>query len=193
MKICIYGGAFDPIHLGHLYIADKVYEELALDRVIFVPNGIPPWKESTLFTIKDRVEMASLSISDNPRFDMDTFEADKGSAPSYAYDTVVYFRDKYPDDKLYLLIGSDTLGGLDRWHRIDELSPLVIFICVERDEHRYSDEELKKFNSKYSISYLRLPYLNISSTYIRHAIKNDLSYRYMVRDNVYSYIGGAGQ
>src|SRR5512143_2284856 len=104
MQICIYGGAFDPIHLGHLYIADKVYEELGLDRIVFVPNGTPPWKEVTLFPVKDRVEMASLSISDNPRFDMDTFEADKPDKPAYAYDTVVYFKNKYPDAKLYFLI-----------------------------------------------------------------------------------------
>lgn len=193
MKICIYGGAFDPIHLGHLYIADKVYEELELDRVVFVPNGIPPWKEVTLFSVKDRVEMASLSISDNPRFDMDTFEADKPDKPAYAYDTVTYFKNKYPDAKLYFLIGSDILKGLDRWHRIGELAAMVTFICVERDEYVLPDSYLEGLRSKYDMVYLKLPYLNISSTYIRHAINNNQSYRYMVRDNVYAYIRGTGQ
>ncbi len=193
MKICIYGGAFDPIHLGHLYIADKVYEELELDRVVFVPNGIPPWKEVTLFSVKDRVEMASLSISDNPRFDMDTFEADKPDKPAYAYDTVTYFKNKYPDAKLYFLIGSDILKGLDRWHRIGELAAMVTFICVERDEYVLPDSYLEGLRSKYDMVYLKLPYLNISSTYIRHAINNNQSYRYMVRDNVYAYISGTGQ
>lgn len=193
MKICIYGGAFDPIHLGHLYIADKVYEELELDRVVFVPNGIPPWKEVTLFSVKDRVEMASLSISDNPRFDMDTFEADKPDKPAYAYDTVAYFKNKYPGAKLYFLIGSDILKGLDRWHRIDELAAIVTFICVERDEYVLPDTYLNELKTKYDMVYLKLPYLNISSTYIRHAIKNNQSYRYMVRESVYAYIRGAGQ
>ena len=193
MKICIYGGAFDPIHLGHLYIADKVYEELELDRVVFVPNGIPPWKEVTLFSVKDRVEMASLSISDNPRFDMDTFEADKPDKPAYAYDTVTYFKNKYPDAKLYFLIGSDILKGLDRWHRIGELAAMVTFICVERDEYVLPDSYLEGLQFKYDMVYLKLPYLNISSTYIRHAINNNQSYRYMVRDNVYAYIRGTGQ
>ena len=188
MKICIYGGAFDPIHLGHLYIADKVYEELGLDRVVFVPNGVPPWKEGTLFPVKDRVEMASLSISDNPRFDIDTFEADKADKPAYAYDTVAYFKNKYPGARLYFLIGSDILKGLGRWHRIGELAAMVTFICVERDEYVLPDSYLEGLKSKYDMVYLKLPYLNISSTYIRHAINNNQSYRYMVRDSVYTYI-----
>ena len=124
---------------------------------------------------------------------MDTFEADKADKPAYAYDTVAYFKNKYPGVRLYFLIGSDILKGLDRWHRIGELAAMVTFICIERDEYVLPDSYLEGLKSKYDMVYLKLPYLNISSTYIRHAINNNQSYRYMVRDSVYAYITRAGQ
>ncbi len=189
MKICIYGGAFDPVHLGHLYIADKTYEELQLDRIVFVPGGIPPWK-NTYFKTQDRIKMLSMAISDNQRFGLDPFEVQNEGEVSYSYDTVEYFRKKYPGDEFYFLIGSDALATLDKWHRIEELSAMITFIAVEREGFVFADEEIKKLKSKYDLIYMKLPYLNISSTYIREALQKNMSYRYMLRDNVYEYIKG---
>lgn len=189
MKICIYGGAFDPVHLGHLYIADKVYEELGIDNVIFVPGGIPPWKKPC-FRVEQRVEMVEIAIADNPRFSMDLFEAHNAGQVSYTYNTILHFCSRYPGAKLYFLIGSDSLLSLAKWHKIEELKKLVTFVAVERDNFVPSAGELEQLQSHYNLIYLKLPYLNVSSTYIREAIDANMTYRYMLKDNVYEYIRG---
>ena len=114
MKIGIMGGTFDPIHNGHLMLGQAAYEAFGLDEVWFLPNGNPPHKESSRIeaSAKERVEMTRLAVSGIPYFRVEPYEAER-DAVSCTWQTLEYFRSKYPDDQMFFIIGADSLGYLD--------------------------------------------------------------------------------
>lgn len=191
-KIGILGGTFDPIHLGHLILAEEVRIQLNLDKVIFIPVGSPPHKEiNTRISPNQRYDMVSLAIADNPYFKVSPMEIRKGGI-SYTIDTIRYLITKYNKDTIYFITGGDSIVDIEKWKESDELLTLCKFVTTYR--RGTSNRELEKFvkdiNAKYdnAVVLLSIPYIDISSTDIRKKVKMGESIKYYVTKDVEEYI-----
>lgn len=134
---CLFGGTFDPIHNAHLRIALEAMKRFALDRVLFIPAGNPPHKESSGVTdYEDRFQMVELACAPYPKFTVSRME--EGQNHSYTVETLRRFRETMaPDDRLFFLIGSDAFDELHSWHQAERVIELTEFIVVERPGHHY--------------------------------------------------------
>ncbi len=129
---CLFGGTFDPIHNAHLRIASEAMKRFALDRVLFIPAGNPPHKESSGVTpYEDRFHMVELACAPYPKFTVSRME--EGQNHSYTVETLRRFRETMaPEDRLFFLIGSDAFDELQSWHQAERVIGLTEFIVVER-------------------------------------------------------------
>ena len=190
MSIALYGGSFDPIHIGHLITAENALETYNLEKIIFIPSYITPLKGRELeASDKNRFEMTKLSTKDNFKFEVSDYEI-SNEGVSYSYNTVKYFSELYKNEKIYFIIGTDRAKDLKKWYNISELSKLVTFIFVARDE-----EDLFKivegddtFYKSISYEIMKSPIIEISSSLIRDNLKNKKSIKYMITDECRSYI-----
>ena len=116
MRIGIMGGTFDPIHNGHLMLGEYAYQQFHLDEVWYMPNGNPPHKSNPEIRkdLQDRAEMTRLAIEEIPYFRLCTYEIDRKET-SYSYQTMEYFKETYPQDEFYFIIGADSLFNLETW------------------------------------------------------------------------------
>ncbi len=192
MKIGIMGGTFDPIHIGHLILAERVRDSKELDQVIFIPTGVNPLKkDKNISSSVHRLEMLRLAIESNPYFSISTIEIERGGL-SYTIDTLRALRVKYKDDDLYFIIGSDIIFQLEKWKDFKELFKLCKFILVDRpgNEYKEIDEKIQELNINYQLSFERitLPLMDISSSDIRNRVKSKKSIKYLVPTNVEDYI-----
>lgn len=143
MKIGIYGGSFNPIHIGHIEIARQAIKELNLDKLYFVPAYKSPFKSKIKYApAEDRVNMINLVKPEGTEISM--FEINRKNI-SYTIDTISYFKQKFPHDELFLIIGSDNVGKLNKWKNIDEISTWAKIIVFKRDNN-FSKENIKKYN-----------------------------------------------
>ncbi len=191
MRYGLFGGTFDPIHLGHLITAEVLAEKLSLDKVVFIPAGVPPHKKAIPITSANhRVNMVKLAIKDNPKFTIDLYEINKTS-PSYTIETVEYFKRKFPDDEIILLIGADSLPELPDWFKFDELIGIVeiksayrggfdINEVFDRLKVRVSPDQFEKLKN----SIIRTNMIEISATDIRTRIREGRSIKYLVPEDV---------
>jgi nicotinate-nucleotide adenylyltransferase len=181
-RIGILGGTFNPLHIGHLAIAEVAQEKMDLDKVIFVPSSKPPHKRIThLATAKERLEMVRLSIKNNPKFDVSDYEVKKGGK-SYTVDTAQYFRKKFGDDvKLFFIVGGDAASQLHTWRNVDEIRQYVSFVVVNRPGHDDCTPEIPHHS-------ITMPGLDIASSYIRRRIVQGKSIKYLVPEEVFRYI-----
>jgi nicotinate-nucleotide adenylyltransferase len=179
-RVGLFGGTFDPIHLGHLILAESALEELKLDRIIFIPAAISPHKTGAPPTLSasDRMEMIRLAIKGESRFSFDDCEI-RREGPSYTIDTVRYLLGNYPGVRFLYLIGADNVSELTSWHESEELKKLVDFAVFERSE--MTEEEIKNF----PVIHRRI---DISSTEIRERLAKGLSVRYLLPSPVYEYM-----
>jgi nicotinate-nucleotide adenylyltransferase len=179
-KIGILGGTFNPPHITHLMIADQVANQLGLDKVLFIPDYLPPHADlKTTIAAEHRVEMVRLAIEDNPLFDLDLIEINRGGQ-SYTFDTIKALKEMHPENDYYFIIGGDMADYLPTWHRIDELVKLVQFVGVDRPAYERQD--------RYPIIWVDTPKTDISSTKIRQNVKNGCSIKYQVPQKVEEYI-----
>ncbi|QTL97660.1 nicotinate-nucleotide adenylyltransferase [Iocasia frigidifontis] len=190
MELAILGGTFDPVHLGHLLIAEQVLNRFDLDKIIFMPAGVPPHKNnSQILPSHHRLEMLKLAIRDNPLFNYSRYELDK-EGQSYTADTLRYFKNKQGVDRVYFIIGADSLLDIFNWKEPDYLLANAFFIVAQRPG--YSIDNILREND-YSPYFDRIFIMNsffidISSTFIRQAVKNGDSIRYQVTEAVKNYI-----
>ena len=181
-RIGILGGTFNPIHIGHLAIAQMAREKAGLDKVIFVPAFIPPHKTvNHLAAAKDRLAMVRLAISDNPSFEVSDFEIKKGGR-SFSIETVRHFREVFKKKaKLYFIIGGDSLVTLPNWREIHELLKIVTFLAVNRPGYKKDRKAMKHIAVESE--------LNISSSDLRKRVIQGKTIKYLVPDKVIRYIG----
>ena len=138
-KLGIYGGTFDPIHRGHLHLIEQVLSRDIVDRIILIPAGEPRLRSSEpTATGQQRREMCQVALKDLPldiasRVDVNPIEILR-SGPSYTIDTVEAIKQAYPDDELFLLLGTDAYQKIDEWHRAKDLSDLVEFVVIDRPD-----------------------------------------------------------
>lgn len=183
-QIGIFGGTFNPVHTGHLVMADQVGTQLGLDKVYFMPDSTPPHVDKKeAIAAKYRVEMLAAAIKDNPLFDLELCEIERGGI-SYTYDTMAYLKKKHPNTAYYLIMGADMVNYLPKWHRVAELAKLVQFVGVKRPGYAP--------RSKYPVLWVDAPLLEITSTGIRKRVANGESIRYLVPDAVETYIEKEG-
>lgn len=194
-KYGIFGGTFNPIHFGHLMICEYLKEELGLDKVIFIPTGNPPHKSLDVSAI-DRYNMVKLAISSNPDFEISDIETNRVNL-SYTVDTIIELKKIYENQKLFFLIGLDTLFQLKTWRKIEELSREIEFVVALRPKYIDIDEinrELKFLRENYGtiVEIIHTPLYEISSTELRTRIRDKKTVRYLIPNNVVNYIKESG-
>ena len=178
MKTALYGGSFDPIHHGHLILAREAMEQLALDRVVFIPAAISPFKlEAQPASAEIRVEMVRAAIADEPRFECDDSEIHR-EGPSFTVDTVEAWRRRAPEDELFYFIGQDNVRDLPKWRRWEELREMVQFVVFERDATA-PPHSFPRVGRRF----------DVSATEIRKRVAEHRSIRYLVPEAVRSIIG----
>ena len=185
MKICLFGGTFDPPHIGHLLIAQTVYEAENFDKILFIPAYAPPHKNSVT-TMNHRIEMVKIAISDNPNFEYSDVDIVRKGI-SYTIDSIVDIKRNYKltNDEIYYLIGSDSLIDFKNWKDSKEVLDECNVIVAIRPGFRPSDIPhwiLQKVN------FANIPRFELSSSKIRSRWVKDLTIRYMVTLPIWEYI-----
>ncbi|MBR1384442.1 MAG: nicotinate-nucleotide adenylyltransferase [Ruminococcus sp.] len=173
-RIGIFGGTFDPVHLGHRFLAEEAIKAASLDKLYVIPAGIPPHKQSSGMTSDEqRLEMCRLTFSDIENTEVSDFEINK-QGKSYSYETVKYFSKLFPDDRLYFVMGSDQLLTFEKWFRYKDILALCNIIALSREDD-ISQEELENKAKELTdlpnkIITVSVKPLEISSTFIREII-----------------------
>ena len=194
MRIGIFGGTFDPVHIGHLILAEQCREAAKLDKVLFVPAALPPHKQlQPLTSFGQRVEMLALAISGHPPFGIEEMEKDR-AGPSYTVDTLAELHEQRPGDELYFILGSDSVRDLPIWYQPKRILQLATLLVVARaDGPAFSAKKLKEslelgdeFPLRYEV--VEAPLITLSSRDIRRRIAEGRSVRYMIPRSVEAYI-----
>ncbi|HPD66575.1 MAG TPA: nicotinate (nicotinamide) nucleotide adenylyltransferase [Ignavibacteriales bacterium] len=186
MNIALFGGSFNPIHIGHLITANFVREEYQLKKIIFVPCFINPHKK-TNYQFEDanhRLNMIKLSIKDNPYFEVSNYEISKSDI-SFSIDTIKYFYNLY-QEKIYFIIGYDSYLTLNKWKDINDFSKYCEMIVLTRNNSSFDTNY--KPTDDLIIHFPNTPNIEISSTDIRKRIQVNKSIKYLTSDDVIKYI-----
>ncbi|MGC8718837.1 MAG: nicotinate-nucleotide adenylyltransferase [Thermodesulforhabdaceae bacterium] len=204
-RVGIFGGSFNPVHLGHLRVAEEVCEELDLDRVLFIPTFIPPHKDpSRLVSFEHRYRMLHLVLEGHPKFVVSDIEARLGGL-SYTVRTLVHLRSQYQNCDFYLLVGSDAFLEIDSWwHYLDlfQLSSITVMtrpgtshedlkkFIVEKIDSRYRWTPEGRFEhpSWHPIRPVTVTLMDISASKIRRLVAMNRSIRFLVPEVVREYI-----
>ena len=202
MRIGIFGGSFDPVHQGHLVVAECCREQARLDRVIFVPTAIQPFKQSRQPVAgQHRAEMLALAVGGNPAFEVSTVELDRGGV-SYTVDTLAALRATHGTDELFLMLGPDALASLPDWREPARILDLAGVIAVERDglddvssavqESRLAALLGPERSRRIVADAVRVPAIGIRATDLRARIAAGHSIRYRTPRAVEQYIATHG-
>ena len=185
MKVCLFGGTFDPPHIGHLLIAQTVFEAEKFDKVLFVPANKPPNKKA-FSSQATRVEMLKLAVEGNPNFEISDIEIKRGGV-SYTIDTIRSIKNEldFKDDKLFYLIGSDCLLDFHNWKDPEAILEECQVVVAIRPGFRPSDIPAWILHR---IQFANIPRFEISSTNIRKRWVDNKTIRYMVTLPVWEYI-----
>lgn len=192
-RVGIMGGTFDPIHIGHLVLAECAYEQFELDTVLFLPTGNPPHKKERPdgAADRDRIAMVAIAISDNPHFVLDTEEMERAGY-TYTDDTLRMLKEKHPDTDYYFIIGADSLMAFDTWKNPEGICENCILLAAVRDQLAVSRMEQKITELHETcgarIMLLHSPNIDISSSNLRSMRREGRSIRYYVTDGVLDYI-----
>ncbi len=184
-KYGIFGGTFNPPHLAHSIVADNVRQQLSLDKIIFIPSGNPPLKES--IPAKHRLSMAKLAFGNDKNFEVSEIEIEDTENKSYTVNTLGKLKELYKDNEteLYLIIGMDNLIDLPNWKDPEKLFELAKIIVINRPGNN-KDDSRKDFREK--ATFVDVPDLEISSRMIRRNISEEKSIKYLVCNTVEEYI-----
>ncbi|MFV0520589.1 MAG: nicotinate (nicotinamide) nucleotide adenylyltransferase [Lachnospirales bacterium] len=187
-KMLIFGGTFDPIHMGHLIIANRIKEKYHFSKVFFLPSGMPPHKANTFSDKEDRLTLLKLAIQDNPSFEVLDLEIKKDGY-SYTIDTIEEIEKRYNYPDITFLMGADMFMTINTWKRHSELLDKIDIIVASRSEPNMKQlkKQIKKEHN-IKIKFFNDIETNISSTYIRDKIKMYESVKYLVPSTVEKYI-----
>lgn len=191
-KIGIMGGTFNPIHLGHLLLAEQAKEAFDLDEVLFIPSGNPYMKDTTpVLDGKIRAHMTALALEGHPYFSISSIELDK-SGPTYTYETLETLKAKNPDDTYYFLVGADSLLTMERWKNPERIFQNCVVAASVRGTG--TEDKIRKIATHLIYEYhadiriLPVRFIDISSSEIRERISKGKSVRYMLPEKVWNYI-----
>jgi len=191
-KVGILGGTFDPIHIGHLFLAENAYCQFGLDTVLIMPTGNPPHKTDKEVTDKmHRNKMVQLAIEDNGHLKLSLFEQER-SGLIYTADTLKLLCENNPDCEYYFIVGGDSLAYMDKWYKPEVIFAHATILAAIRDDiddkavESIADELKRRFGAK--IELLRTPEIGVSSSLVRDRVKDGRSIRYYVPKDVEKYI-----
>lgn len=191
-KIGIMGGTFDPIHNGHLLIAENAREQLSLDEVRFIPTGRSPHKQGKNITAgAHRLRMVELAIADNPAFTADDREL-RSHRLSYSYITLQEMHEQAPEDELYFIMGGDSLRDFKTWCRPEQICSCATLVAAIRDDcdREHLDVYARELKALFSadVRLIQTPNLSVSSSELRRQAVAGGTIRYQVPEAVRSYI-----
>lgn len=192
-RIGIMGGTFDPIHVGHLILGERAYEQLGLNKVWFMPSGNPPHKRNRAGRASDcqRIEMVKRAIEGNPHFELSLIEMNE-EGYSYTYRTLEMLKEQNPDTDYYFIIGADSLYSFATWKEPARICNACTLVVATRNHTpiRELNQEMTYLSQQYGGQFLRLDTMNIdiSSELIRQWLQKKKSLRYYVPDDVIRYI-----
>ena len=187
------GGTFDPIHMGHLILGEQSYEQLKLDKVLFMPSGNPPHKQNRAGRASDRqrVDMVRLAIADNPHFELSLAEMHE-TGYTYTYRTLEELKEQNPYTDYYFIIGADSQFAFDEWREPGRICAACTLVVAVRDHasKEQLQEKIQELSEKFHGHFVLLDTMNIdvSSHLIRQWVTENKSLKYYVPDLVISYI-----
>jgi nicotinate-nucleotide adenylyltransferase len=204
-KIGLFGGTFNPIHLGHLRGAEEIRETFGLQEVVFIPAAIPPHKVAEgVAEARHRLQMVRLAAASNPGFSTTDIELAR-AGKSYSIDTIRYFQERHPDG-LFFILGGDAFEEIETWKEFQQLFSVCNFIVMTRPGFQKTpsnsqlqkslvpvfryDEEIKGWmhTSGHTLHFKEITYLDISSTKVRELIERGVSVRYLIPAEVEAYV-----
>lgn len=188
MKTGIFGGAFNPVHNGHLALAEQYKKALSLDRIIFIPTANPPHKSSDeLIDGKHRINMLGLCVGENELVSDIEFMRD---GKSYTYLTIRELKEKYPDDEFFLIVGADQFFYFEKWYKFEEILSACTVVTAAREKNQY--DEMLEFKAEHpklkDVVVSEFDVIDISSSQIRDMIKNGEDVSYYIPESVNRYI-----
>lgn len=207
-KIGLFGGTFNPVHFGHLRVAEEVRERLGFDKVLFIPSCNPPLKSGSLASGRDRYEMTRLSVLGNPFFEISDVECRK-PGKSYTVETYAALMKEYPDTDLSLIVGIDSFLDIPAWYQPERLMALASFVVISRPGFRFADlsplvaagegvlsalDRHEREVASASMKNGREAFLmnvtpfHVSATSVRACVREGRSIKYLLPDEVESYI-----
>jgi len=186
VRLGVFGGTFDPIHLGHLRAAENALEGLALDRVAFIPAAVPPHRPQPSSSVLDRYAMTALAAAGHPRFAVSDIEL-RREGPSYTVDTVAALRAQSPEDEVFVIVGSDTYPEMSTWKDHERLFALCTVAVVSRPGERAATAG-ERGPAREGVAHVEGPGLPISASAVRERVRQQRSVRYLVPDAVADYI-----
>lgn len=190
-RLGIMGGTFDPIHNGHLVAAEQAYADLGLNVVVFMPAGRPAFKLDKKVTGgEDRFAMTLLATADNPHFLASRFEIDRGGV-TYTADTLRRLRELYPDNvEFYFITGADAIAEIVLWHDADVIARTAHLVAATRPGYDldHAMDAIAESGIDFDVTYLSVPALAISSSYLRERVARGQGLRYLTPDAVTGYL-----
>ncbi len=187
-RLGIFGGVFDPVHLAHLIEAENAREHLKLDKVIFIPSGTPPIKNSDrLLDAEIRLHLVKLAIDGNPNFESSDIEVKNKTGKSYTVDTLLKLSENFKGEnvKLYLIIGIDNFAQIRKWKEPEKIFTFSEVVVINRPG--YDIREIKnEFSNR--ILFIPEPIIDISATDIRNRVKERRTIKYLVPEKIEKYI-----
>lgn len=188
-RLGVMGGTFDPIHHGHLFVAEEARAHFDLEQVLFVPNSTPPHKDNrNVSASHHRFAMTEIAVAANHHFACSTLERDRAGA-SYTVDTLLALRELHPETELFYITGVDAVAEILTWKRHEEVIQLAQFIAAARsgyDPAVLAQELPASYQQRIEI--LHSPALEISSTDLRRRVAENRPIRYLVPEDVVEYI-----
>ncbi len=186
-RLGVVGGTFDPVHLGHLVLAETAREQARLDTVLFVPAG-QPWRKTgrQIAPADDRLAMLRLATADNPVFSVSTIETER-PGPSYTADTLSELQEQRPGAELFFIAGEDALLDLPHWRKPERICRLATLLVARRQMEGGAPEPPAALPDA-RVTWLEMPLLQISASQVRSRVAAGLSVRYLVPDPVATYI-----
>ena len=208
MRIGLFGGTFDPPHVGHLLAASDAFDALSLDRLVFIPNAVQPLKEAHHASSTQRLEMVRALIGDDPRFEVDSIEIER-TGLSYTVNTLAAYAERYPHAERFLLVGADVLGSFAQWREPGRVRELAELVVLQRGEGGVTVDPLaaeralrhaaaRSSHASVALAALQPPRflktrrIDVSSTEIRERVRSGKAITGFVPDAVAAYIAGAG-
>ena len=190
-SIALFGGSFDPIHNGHLFLIEELLNSARFEKLIVIPAGAP-WQKSVAASGADRLAMVEIALKDcmskYRELEISRFEVDN-SGPSYAYQSIEYFKLQNPGDNLVWIIGSDAFAKIDEWKEIEQVAKSVKFLVITRPGEKLESAKAAK---SITFSQIEINALDISSTKVRNLIKASEPFDSLVPAGVAAYIKSQG-
>jgi nicotinate-nucleotide adenylyltransferase len=192
VRVGVFGGVFNPPHIGHLICAQEAWWQLELDRLVWMPVREAPHREVAMDPGLDaRYELCLLAIAGDERFSVSCIELER-EGPSYTVDTLNELRQGAPEDELFLILGGDEAAALGSWHRPEEVLSLATVAVAERQETRREHVVAALANLGGGVTFFTMPRIDVSSSMVRERVASERPIRYLVPEGIAEYIERAG-